>query len=170
MRCHNRRWHGGEFRGKKIKKKKSENSSYLYCSKSYQVQCIKLKYKLVYTWCSKTKIGIYHDRKGLWYIIMGTEDAMVTLRICAAFMFHSINIEHIEKQQRPSNIQIVWTCRPILAWFIQTFQHCSVQPKFSDRQAWADQWQCWYPDNIFLISLWKHMLWVLIRSASVRHF
>ena len=27
-----------------------------------------------------------------------------------------------------------------------------------------------YPHNIFLISLQKHMLWVLIRSASPRHF
>ena len=27
-----------------------------------------------------------------------------------------------------------------------------------------------YPDNIFLISAQKHMLWVLIRSASLRHF
>ena len=27
-----------------------------------------------------------------------------------------------------------------------------------------------YQVNIFLISPWKHMLWALIRSASVRHF
>ena len=27
-----------------------------------------------------------------------------------------------------------------------------------------------YPHNTFLISPRKHMLWVLIRSASVRHF
>ena len=27
-----------------------------------------------------------------------------------------------------------------------------------------------YPHNIFLISRQKHMLWVLIRSASARHF
>ena len=27
-----------------------------------------------------------------------------------------------------------------------------------------------YPHNIFLISPRKHMLWVLIRSASPRHF
>ena len=27
-----------------------------------------------------------------------------------------------------------------------------------------------YPHNIFLISQWKHTLWVLIRSASPRHF
>ena len=27
-----------------------------------------------------------------------------------------------------------------------------------------------YPHNIFLISRWKHMLWVLIRSTSVRRF
>ena len=28
----------------------------------------------------------------------------------------------------------------------------------------------WYPHNIFLISPQKHLLWVLIRSASLRHF
>ena len=28
----------------------------------------------------------------------------------------------------------------------------------------------WYPHNIFLISRWIHMLWVLIRSASLRSF
>ena len=27
-----------------------------------------------------------------------------------------------------------------------------------------------YPHNLFLISQQKHMLWVLIRSASLRHF
>ena len=27
-----------------------------------------------------------------------------------------------------------------------------------------------YPHDIFLISPQKHMLWVLIRSASLRHF
>ena len=32
------------------------------------------------------------------------------------------------------------------------------------------KYQIFYQDFLFFISPWKHMLWVLIRSASVRHF
>ena len=65
-------------------------------------------------------------------------------------------------QQKEVSVCSVWACMWAIDLYKMLFQSKSIDIIATDKRG--------YPHNIFLVSSWKHMLWVFIRSGSASRF